>query len=85
MAELLSRSTQEHRDLAAKTSRPKRQILSQEEVTLLESHFQRDPNWSPDKLNQLSLRLNRSRTQIYKWNWDRKKKELREISSSNAA
>lgn len=73
-AVLLAKSTREHKE---KKARSKRKILTEEESELLESHFRRDPNWDNEKLNMLSQRLNRSRTQVYKWNWDRKQKEVR--------
>ena len=76
LARVLLKSTQEHRDQLEAKLQSRRQLWSAKDKSLLESYFQEDgPTWSKEKLNSLSLQLKRSRAQIYKWNWDRKKKE----------
>ena len=76
LAKALLKSTQEHRDQLEAKLQCRRQLWSAKDKSLLESYFQDyGPIWSKEKLDSLSLQLKRSRTQIYKWNWDRKKKE----------
>ena len=40
----------------------------------LEREYEINPNWSNQKIGELSTRLGLGRTKVYKWNWDRKKK-----------
>ena len=55
----------------------RRQRLTQEQQLVLEQEFLRQPDWSRrGVLHNLSKRLGLQRSKIYKWNWDRKKKEL---------
>lgn len=55
----------------------RRHRLTFEQQRILEAEFQKQPNWSrPGLLKKLSERLGLSKGKIYKWNWDRKKKEL---------
>ena len=76
LARALLESTQEHRDQLEAKLQSRRQLWSAKDKSLLESYFQEcGPTFSKEKLNSLSLQLKRSRAQIYKWNWDRKKKE----------
>ena len=43
----------------------------------MEQEFLRQPDWSRrGVLHNLSKRLGLQKSKIYKWNWDRKKKEL---------
>ena len=37
--------------------------------------YQLDPNWTSLRIKQLSRRLSLDRTKVYKWTWDRAKKE----------
>ena len=53
-----------------------RQRLTKEQSELLEIEFQRDPNWTTVKIKVISDRLQIGRTKVYKWGWDRKKKEF---------
>ena len=43
---------------------------------MLENQYQLNPNWTNETIVMLSERLGVTRTKIYKWNWDRKKKQL---------
>lgn len=38
--------------------------------------FQQNPNWSQDYIEDLAALLDLGPQKIYKWNWDRKQKEL---------
>ena len=76
LARVLFNSTQEHREQLEAKLLIKRQNWSAKDKSLLESYYEEyGPTWSREKLNSLSLQLNRSPAQIYKWNWDRKRKE----------
>lgn len=59
-------------------SKPKkrRQRLTNEQTTVLEQEFQKNANWSSREIAKLSKRLGLSRSKIYKWNWDRKRKTI---------
>lgn len=58
-------------------SKKRRQRLTYEQQMYLEHEFQKKQDWShKGHLNELAKRLGLSRSKIYKWNWDRKKKEL---------
>ena len=50
--------------------------LDEEQQVVLENEFQMRPNWSTAFITTLARRLKLPRTKVYKWNWDRKKKEL---------
>ena len=47
-------------------------------MALLEHEYQRNSNWSTARITQIAKRLKLNRTKIYKWSWDRKKKEAEE-------
>ena len=57
--------------------RKRRQRLSLEQQLILENEFQKHTDWSkPGVLKDISKRLGLPRSKIYKWNWDRKRKDL---------
>jgi hypothetical protein len=43
-------------------------------MKVLEYEFARDPEWTKDRLYELSRMTGLSEGQIYKWGWDQKKK-----------
>ena len=43
-----------------------------EQVKILEREFDKNPNWTKEKMKQLSSSLNLKLSQVYKWNWDRR-------------
>ena len=43
---------------------------------LLEIEFQRNPNWTSAQVKAIAERMELSRVKVYKWGWDRKKKEI---------
>ena len=65
-------------------SKKRRQRLTYEQQIILEQEFQIKSDWSHrGYLNELAKRLELSRSKIYKWNWDRKKKELQMQASDS--
>ena len=55
---------------------------------MLEVEYQRNPNWHSSFITSLAQRLQLNRTKVYKWSWDRKKKEEAQntqLSQSNQA
>ena len=49
--------------------------LNAEQQQILELEYQKQQNWGTEKIKELANRLNLGRTKVYKWNWDRRKKE----------
>ena len=71
-------------------SKKRRQRLTNEQQMVLEQEYQKKADWSsPGALKDLSRRLGLPKSKIYKWNWDRKRKEinsqaaLSQVSNSN--
>ena len=44
-------------------------------MQILEREYLVEPNWSTIRINTLASRLGLCRTKVYKWAWDRKKKD----------
>mmetsp|Transcript_1407 Transcript_1407/g.1910 ORF Transcript_1407/g.1910 Transcript_1407/m.1910 type:complete len:115 (-) Transcript_1407:65-409(-) len=42
---------------------------------ILLTEFDRDANWSSEKVQALAARLKISKAKVYKWNWDQKNKQ----------
>ena len=42
---------------------------------MFKAEYEANPNWSNEMIAILSERVGVSRTKVYKWNWDRKKKD----------
>ncbi|CDW81915.1 UNKNOWN [Stylonychia lemnae] len=49
-----------------------RKMKSIDQVYILENEFKKNPNWSKDKIKQLSTIMRLKESQVYKWNWDRR-------------
>ena len=47
-----------------------------EHLKILERHYLENSNWSRQKIENLAAQLSLPHKKIYKWNWERKKKEL---------
>ena len=45
------------------------------EMQILEAEFLKDPRWSLAQSKALAKKLNISQTKVYKWGYERKKKE----------
>lgn len=47
---------------------------SKKQVEILEQHFKEDEEWSLSFVEQLANQLNLEKDQVYKWNWDKRKR-----------
>lgn len=56
----------------------KRKRKSTAQIKILKAEFDLEPNWSKDKIAEMSERTGLSQSQVYKWWWDQKKKNVRE-------
>ena len=74
-AKVLAESTQKYLD---RQTKQRRIFLSEEQLDVLEHHFQSREDWSVHLMDVLSQRLSISRTKVYKWKWERKKKQVKE-------
>ena len=54
-----------------------RKRMNPAEGQILEAEFALNANWSRQKVTELAKRLHLRRAKIYKWNYDRKKREPR--------
>ena len=55
----------------------RRHRLTRLEVAVLEVEYQREPRWDKRKTKELAQRYDLDRVKIYKWHYDRKKKDAR--------
>ena len=53
----------------------RRRKRSAEEIAILEQRFQIGPNWDYDTFENLARQLNISKQKVYKWRWERVKRE----------
>ena len=61
----------------------RRYRLSMEQRNFLESEFQKNQNWDTEKTYELSRQMGLGRIQIYKWGYERKKKEQQKSSQAS--
>ncbi len=54
----------------------KRKRLTQEVAKILEANYLRNANWDVKTIAALAVQLNLTQTKVYKWRWDRHKKEI---------
>lgn len=59
--------------------------LTADQIGVLETEFQKNANWTGRDMAKLSTRLAVEKSKIYKWNWDRKRKELTSQGATSAA
>ena len=59
--------------------------LTADQIGVLETEFQKNANWTGRDMAKLSTRLAVEKSKIYKWNWDRKRKELASQGAASAA
>jgi hypothetical protein len=52
----------------------RRKRKNKDQIKILENEFEKDANWSREKMAYLSMKIGLSEGQIYKWNWDHRKK-----------
>ena len=55
-----------------------RRRMTRREHQILEQAWCKDPNWTREIIDDLTKRLGISRVKLYKWTWDRRKKESKE-------
>ena len=66
-----------------KIKKPKKKTkLTQLQKTLLASEFKRDPLWSSLKVRKMARFLNMRPTQVYKWNWNRKRARVNVVEGT---
>ena len=68
-----SKSKKSTRDLIRKRSRK-----SKDQMKVLETEYMREQNWTKAHMKSLSKKIGLSFGQIYKWNWDQRKKTMTE-------
>ena len=56
----------------------KRNRKSKEQIKFLENEYLKEQNWSKAHMRALSKKIGLSMGQIYKWNWDQRKKTMTE-------
>ena len=61
-------SSSKHKD------KQKRQRKNIDQHLLLQEYFDRNPNWDKKTIQKLSDIVGLKESQIYKWNWDQRKK-----------
>lgn len=52
--------------------------LTHEQHEFLLARFKQNPNWTADYVEELAHQLGCKPKKVYKWNWDRKKKVIKE-------
>ena len=50
--------------------------MTRTQLDMLENAYQNNSDWSRDFVKQTAIRLGLNRVKVYKWHWDRKKKDL---------
>lgn len=63
-------------DQLALKKKKSRKVLTLEKLEMLELQFQKNPVWNNELIEWIADRLTIPRSKVYKWNWDRKKKEV---------
>ena len=54
--------------------------MSKDQLKILESEYLRESNWSLQKTKQIALRIDLDRVKVYKWHYDRKRRDAAELS-----
>ena len=49
--------------------------MTAEQTAAMEAEWQRDLTWTSTRISSIAKSLGLGRTKVYKWTWDRKKKE----------
>lgn len=55
----------------------KRKRKSTAQIKILKHELQNEPNWSKEKIAEMSEITGLSQSQVYKWWWDQKKKNAK--------
>ena len=61
--------------------KPVRVRLNERQREFLEVQFQQKAHWDNDEIEELAKQVGVSFAKVYKWNWERKKKERQVVSS----
>jgi hypothetical protein len=67
-------SRNSHNTEESKNSKNKRKRKTKGQVKKLEDEFSKNPHWTNDDVDKISRDIKLDRSQVYKWNWDQKKK-----------
>ena len=62
----------------------RRRRMTAEQTAAMEVEWQRNLAWTSSRISSIAKRLGLGRTKVYKWTWDRKKKESIEIDAGGA-
>lgn len=63
-----------HNNSSKNKDKKRRLRKNREQHEILLTVFEKDPNWEKDVIQKLSDQLGLKESQIYKWNWDQRKK-----------
>lgn len=67
-----------HNSSAKSKEKKKRQRKNLDQHEILLAYFQKNPNWDKQIIQKLSDMIGLKESQIYKWNWDQRKKDAAE-------
>ena len=48
--------------------------MSEEQINILQKHFDDNPKWTKKKKKKIAKQLGLNRYKVYKWNWEQRKK-----------
>lgn len=57
-----------------KNQKRMRKRKTKEQIKMLENEFIKNPHWSNDDVVRIAEYTKLEKSQVYKWNWDKKKK-----------
>jgi hypothetical protein len=52
-----------------------------DQVKILQNEYIKNPDWTRCFMKQLSEKVGLKASQVYKWNWDKKKKEIEDAKN----
>ena len=68
-----------HETAPKKGKRLRRRHLNEQQQVALEREYQINPRFDSDRVVALAKQLGLNRTKVYKWGWDRRKKEHTQV------
>jgi hypothetical protein len=68
---LLKKSKEE---MGVPTEKRNRMRKNKQQLKILENEYEKDPNWTRERVIHLSATLGLRECQVYKWHWDQTKK-----------
>lgn len=66
----------EHSSSTNDSDEEKRRRKNKDQVKILQSEYAKNPNWDRPFMKELAKKTGLKPSQVYKWNWDQKKKEI---------